>query len=97
MKLPVFPLTHWEFFGATSLVEVAGYIQVDTAGVHQLAASSEDRFVLWLQDWWLHMQAEADPGSLGLTPDAWTARVNFTQPGELEYLDKCSESSGRLS
>jgi len=76
------PLTHWEFFGATSLVEVTGYLEVAKPGSYELAASSEDRFVLWLQDWWLHM-AEADTvASPGLPPDAWTARVNFTDPGE---------------
>lgn len=92
LKPPVFPLTHWEFFGATSLVELVGYLDVSAPGDYVIAASSEDRFVLWLQDWWLHMQEEDAPASAVLGDNSWTARVNFTAPGESKpnvFLVRC--------
>jgi hypothetical protein len=57
------------------MVELTGYLDVQVPGTYVLAASSEDRFVLWLQDWWLHMQ-EAEWGYA-----TWTVRANFTAPG----------------
>lgn len=70
-----FPINRWEFTGATAMVELTGYLDVQVPGTYVLAASSEDRFVLWLQDWWLHMQ-EAEWGYA-----TWTVRANFTAPG----------------
>jgi hypothetical protein len=77
LKPPGFPITRWEFYGSTSLMEATAYVDVSVPGVYELAASSEDRFVLWLQDWWLHMQEAPERG-----PGSWTARVNFEAPGE---------------
>lgn len=76
-KPSAFPISHWEFTGATAMVELTGYLDVQVPGTYVLAAFSEDRFVLWLQDWWLHMQ-EAEWGYA-----TWTARANFTAPGGL--------------
>lgn len=81
IKPQAFPITRWEFYGATSLVEITGYLDISTPGAYDLGISSEDRFVVWLQDWWLHMQ-EAAPGE-GLAPGWWRQRVNFASPGEL--------------
>lgn len=75
LKPPGFPITRWEFYGSTSLLEATAYLDVSVPGVYELAASSEDRFMLWLQDWWLHMQ-EAEWGYA-----TWTVRANFTAPG----------------
>ncbi|WIA34710.1 hypothetical protein OEZ86_013021 [Tetradesmus obliquus] len=77
-----FPLSDWEFFGYTSLVEVEGFVAVQNPGNYSLAVSSKDKFVVWLQDKWLAMRAigEAGPG-LGVDAEAWTAGVLFTQPG----------------
>jgi hypothetical protein len=82
-----FPLSDWEFFGYTSLVEVEGFVVVQNPGNYSLAVSSKDKFILWLQDKWLAMRVigEAGPG-LGLDADVWTAGVLFTQPGELQRL-----------
>jgi hypothetical protein len=81
VKPQAFPITRWEFYGSTSLVEMAGYLEVPALGSYEFAVSSEDRFVLWLQDWWLHMQ-EADDEATGLPPGSWTAKVNFAAKGE---------------
>jgi hypothetical protein len=78
----MFPLTRWEFFGATSIVELVGYLDVSAPGDYVIAASSEDRFVLWLQDWWLHMQEADSQAAAVLAGNSWTAGVNFTAPGE---------------
>lgn len=81
IKPQAFPITRWEFYGSTSLVEVAGYLEVPAPGSYEFAVSSEDRFVLWLQDWWLHMQ-EAGDDATGLPSGSWTTRVNFAARGE---------------
>jgi hypothetical protein len=83
-----FPLSDWEFFGYTSLVEVEGFVVVQNPGNYSIAASSKDKFIVWLQDKWLSMReiGEAGPG-LGLEPEAWTAGVLFTEPGE--NFDEC--------
>ncbi len=80
VKPQAFPLTRWEFFGSTSLLEMAGYLDVPTPGSYEIAATSEDRFVVWLQDWWLHRkEASADSG---LPQGSWKARANFATSGE---------------
>jgi hypothetical protein len=78
-----FPLSDWEFFGYTSLVEVEGFVVVQNPGNYSLAVASKDKFVVWLQEKWLSMSeiGEAGPG-LGLEPEAWTAGVLFTASGE---------------
>jgi hypothetical protein len=77
LKPPGFPITRWEFYGSTSLLEATAYLDVSVPGVYELAASSEDRFMLWLQDWWLHMREAPERG-----PGSWIARINFVAPGE---------------
>lgn len=80
-----FPLSDWEFFGYTSLVEVEGFVAVQNPGNYSLAVSSKDKFVVWLQDKWLAMRAIGEAGPvLGVDAEAWTAGVLFTQPGELQ-------------
>lgn len=77
-----FPLHDWEFFGYTALVEVEGFVLVQSPGNYSLAVLSEDKFIVWLQDKWLSMAMVGEAGAaVGLDARAWTAGVQFSAPG----------------
>lgn len=79
---PHFPLSNWEFYGPTSLVKVEGFVMVDSPGNYSIAAASDDKFIVWLDDKWLQMQQIGDAGAaVGLPAAAWVAGVHFRDAG----------------
>lgn len=84
---PYFPLINWEFYGATSLVEVLGFVVITSPGDYSIAAISQDKFLVWLNDKWLVMKGVDHGGSVGLRSSAWTADVQFEVAGGQAVVD----------
>jgi hypothetical protein len=88
LQLPgSFPITSWEFTGPTTLVEIQGFLEVVNPGVYGFSVSSNDRFLVWLQDKWLSLgQVGPEGAGLGLQPGDWVTSVEFKAAGELHLL-----------
>lgn len=71
-------------------MEVEGFVVVDSPGNYSLAAESDDRFIVWLDDKWLMMRQAGDAGdSMGLPAAAWLADVCFQSAGEWSAQGEC--------
>lgn len=90
LTYPFLPLSDWEFYGDASLVEIEGYLVVDDAGNYSIAVTSDDRFVVWLEDKWLMMQQTGETGTgVGLPDSAWVVGVDFKSAGTNRRLWLC--------